>query len=140
MIILDTNVISELMNRKPDAAVLSWSDSQRRSQLVTTAITVMELHAGVERLKLGRRKSELKDLVDWALDELLEGRVLNFDRKAAVETAGFFGRCRAMGRAVETRDSQIAGIAIARRIPVATRNVTHFEDAGIKVIDPWAAD
>ena len=138
MIILDTNVISELMNRKPDSAVLTWADSQRRSQLVTTAITVMELHAGVERLKPGRRKSELKDLVVWTLDELLEGRVLNFDRKAAVETAGFFARCRATGRAVETRDSQIAGIAIARRIPVATRNVTHFEAAGIKVVDPWS--
>ena len=138
MIVLDTNVISELMNRRPNPKVVSWCDSQRHSQLVTTAITVMELHAGVERLKPGRRKSELMDFLIWTLDDLLEGRVLNFDRRAAVETARFFARCKAAGRSVETRDSQIAGIAIARRVPVATRNVTHFEDAGIKIIDPWS--
>lgn len=109
MIILDTNVISELMNRKPNTVVVSWSDSQRRSQLVTTAITVMELHAGVERLKPDRRKSELTDLLIWILDDLLEGRVLNFDRRAAVEAAKFIARCKSAGRTAETRDSQIAG-------------------------------
>jgi len=98
----------------------------------------MELHAGIERLKSGRRKTELTYLLIGVLDELLGGRVLNFDRKAAVETARFFSRRKAAGRYVETRDGQIAGIAISRRTPIATRNISHFEEAVTKIIDPWS--
>lgn len=127
------------MDRRPDAAVVSWANAQRRALLVTTAITVMELHAGVEKLKPGRRKSELDEMVVWALDQLLDGRIVNFDRKAAVATAICHARCRAEGRPIETRDMQIAGIAIARRIPVATRNVHHFVGLDIKIINPWLA-
>jgi predicted nucleic acid-binding protein len=139
MIILDTNVISELMDKAPEARVIAWADRQRRRQLLTTAVTVLELRAGAEELEDGRRRRDLENRIEWALDDLIGGRVLRFDRHAAYETAAWQARCRRAGRAVEIRDAQIAGIAIARRIPIATRNIGHFEDVGVKLINPWAS-
>lgn len=138
MIILDTNVISELINRAPDARVIAWTDGRGRDQLLTTAVTAMELRAGAEKLHNSRRRRQLEDDIEWALDELLGGRVLSFDRRAAYETAAWQARCKRAGRPVETRDAQIAGIALARNIPLATRNVEHFKDLKVRVIDPWA--
>jgi predicted nucleic acid-binding protein len=139
MIILDTNVISELMDQAPEARVIAWADRQRRRQLLTTAITVLELRFGVEDLEDGRRRRELEGRIERALDDLLGGRVLRFDRQAAYETAAWRARCKRVGRTVDIRDAQVAGIAIARRIPIATRNTGHFENIGVKLINPWAA-
>ncbi len=139
MIILDTNVISELMNRVPEARVLAWADRQRSRQLLTTAITVMELRSGAERLVDSRRKHQLEDDIEWALDELIGGPVLRFDRRAAYETAAWQARRKRAGHPVDTRDAQIAGIALARNIPLATRDTDHFANLEVKVIDPWTA-
>ena len=104
---------------------------------MTTAITVMELRAGVEKLLQSRRRQELEADIDWALNELVGNRVLPYDRKAAFATAEWFGFCRRAGRTVWTSDMQIAGIAISRNIPIATRDVYDFEDISVKLIDPW---
>jgi toxin FitB len=137
MIILDTNVISELMDRNPAPKVVAWADRQRRDQLITTSVCVMEINAGIIKLKPGRRRRELAALADWAIDDVLGGRILNFDRKSAVEAATWHGACLKQGRTIETADAMIAGIALARRIPIATRNVDHFEGLAVKVINPW---
>ena len=133
MIILDTNVVSELIKAAPDPSVRAWANRQRRDTLLITAITVMELRAGVEKLLQSRRRRELESRIDWALSELLGGRVLNFDRRAAFATAEWYGFCRRAGRSLQTT----AGIAISRNIPIATRDMVDFED--ISVINPLDA-
>ena len=137
MIILDTNVISELINRAPEARVVAWADRQRRGQLLTMAITVMELRSGAEELHSSRRKRQLEDDIEWALDDLIGGRILSFDRRAAYETATWQAKRKRAGRPVDTRDAQIAGIALARNIPIATRDIDHFANLAVKVINPW---
>ena len=98
----------------------------------------MELRAGVEKLLQSRRRQKLEADIDWALNDLLGGRVLSYDRRAAFATAEWFGRCRRAGRSIQTTDMQIAGIAISRKIPIATRDVQDFEDIGVKLINPWS--
>jgi predicted nucleic acid-binding protein len=138
MIILDTSVVSELMRSAPHPAVRAWMNAQSRGSLLTTAITVMELRAGVEKVLQSRRRQELEADIDWALSDLVGNRVLSYDRKAAFATAEWFGLCRRAGRTVETSDMQIAGIAISRNIPIATRDVYDFEEISVKLINPWA--
>ncbi|HXE87007.1 MAG TPA: type II toxin-antitoxin system VapC family toxin [Hyphomicrobiaceae bacterium] len=137
MIILDTNVVSELIKDAPDPPVRAWANAQPRRALLTTSITVMELRAGVEKLLQSRRRQELEAGIEWALDELLGGRVLDFDRRAALAAAGWYGHCRRAGRPLQATDMQIAGIAICRDFPVATRDVDDFAGIGVKVINPW---
>lgn len=139
MMILDTNVLSELMARRPRRDVLMWADAQRRGNLVTTSINVMELYAGLQLMGPSKRRIELASMIDWALDDLLAGRVMNFDRRAAIAAAALYAKRRAAGRAVELRDTQIAGIAVARRIPIATRNINHFADLDLKLVNPWGS-
>ena len=137
MIILDTNVVSALMQPQREPKVIRWADRQPKDQLLITAISVMELRAGVEKLPPGRARRELEKALDWALDDLLEGRVLNFDRRAAYAAARFNAECRRKGKVCEAADVLIAGIAISRRIPIATRNVRHFEELGVRITNPW---
>jgi hypothetical protein len=137
MIILDTNVISELIKDAPDLVVRAWANGQPRHALLTTSITVAELRTGVEKLLQSRRRQELDAGIDWALSDLLGGRVLDFDRRAAFAAAEWFGYCRRIGRPLQTTDMQIAGIAICRNIPLATRDVDDFADISVKLINPW---
>jgi predicted nucleic acid-binding protein len=137
MIILDTNVIAELIRSAPHPAVRAWMNAQSRDALVTTAITVMELRGGVETLLQSHRRQELESGIDWALSDLVGNRVLTYDRKAAFATAKWFGLCRRAGRTVWTSDMQIAGIAISRNIPLATRDANGFADISVKLINPW---
>jgi predicted nucleic acid-binding protein len=136
MIILDTNVISELMHPAPEVRVVAWTDRQRRGQLLTTAVTVLELRAGADELDDGRRKRQLERDIEWALAELVGGRVLRFDRQAAYATAAWQARRKDAGRPVGNLDAQIAGIAIARGIPLATRDMGAFSDIPVKPINP----
>lgn len=136
--ILDTNVMSELMDRRPNPRVVAWCDAQRRDRLVTTSISVLELHTGFRLMRAGRRRSDLSRKVDWAIDEFLGGRVLSFDRRAAVVAAEIYASRRAAGRTIDLRDTMIAGISLSRRIPIATRNVAHFDDLDVKTVDPWS--
>jgi predicted nucleic acid-binding protein len=140
VIVLDTNVLSALMRDRPDAAVLAWMDRLPAESLWTTSITLYELHYGVALLTAGRRRKSLEDRLRRMIDEDLENRVLDFDVAAALEAAELAAERQRAGRPVDIRDTQIAGIVRARRGAVATRNVRHFQDAGIDVVDPWYTD
>lgn len=139
MILLDTNVLSALMRREADPAVVAWLDSQPPESIWTTAITVFEIRFGIEILERGRRRKNLEDAFAKALEEDFEGRVLVFDQAAAEAAAAIAAEQRRAGRPVEIRDVEIAGIAAARKATLATRNTRHFEGTGIALIDPWSA-
>lgn len=139
MIILDTNVVSAQMRSPPDAAVLNWLDLQPASSVWITAVTLYEIKSGLSLMPDGRRRIALEASFETMLNHVLESRVLDFDRAAAIAAAGITARRRLAGVTVDLHDTQIAGIAVAHRGTIATRNVRHFNDVDIPVVNPWEA-
>jgi len=139
MIILDTNLMSALMRQDTDPVVVGWLDGHPLESIWTTAVTVFEVRFALELLAQGRRRRQLEDAFDRALDQDFEGRVLPFEQSAARAAASIAAKRRQEGRSIEIRDAQIAGIASARRATLATRNTRRFADLGIPLVDPWAA-
>jgi toxin FitB len=137
MILLDTNVLSALMQHMPDPVVASWLDGQPAESIWTTSVTVFEIRTGIELLERGRRRKRLEQLFSQLLTEDLEGRVQPFDQAAAVVAGTIAATRQRTGQTVEIRDVQIAGIATARRAKLATRNTRHFEGTGVSLINPW---
>lgn len=139
MIILDTNVLSALMSKTPEASVVAWVDGQPAESVWITSITLFEVRLGLALLPVCRRRQKLETAFAQLLEEDLENRVLDFDSAAATAAASLAGERQKAGRPVDMRDTQIAGIAIARRATLATRNVRHFADLKIPIVDPWVA-
>ena len=139
MVILDTNVVSELMNAEPDATVIEWLDGQAWTSLWTTSVTVMEVRYGLAIMPTGRRRTERQAAFARLIEEKFERRVLAFDHAAAEEAASLMGARHRAGRPADLRDTMIAGIALAQRATIATRNVRHFEGLSVPVLDPWSA-
>ena len=139
MILLDTNVVSELMRHKPEPAVLAWLDAQEASAVYISVITEAELHYGVAILPEGRRRDRLAAELDTMLAEELGRRVLPFDRAAARSYASIGAARKAAGMPIGHADCQIAAIARTRGARVATRNDGDFGHCGIEVINPWPA-
>lgn len=138
MIILDTNVLAALMRTTPDAAFLEWLDWQPADSVWITSITLFETRFGLALLPAGRRRQVLEASFDDLLREDLENRVLDFDSEAATAAASLAAARQKSGRPVDMLDTQIAGIVLARRAILATRNIRHFVDLKISIIDPWA--
>ena len=139
MIILDTNVLAALMRTVPEVSVVAWLDRQPAESVWITSITLFEARFGLALLPSGRRRQALEAAFARMLKDDLENRVLDFDSAAATEAASLAATRQKNGRSVDMRDTQIAGIALARRATLATRNVRHFGDLNILVVDPWAA-
>ncbi|MHB1510372.1 MAG: PIN domain-containing protein [Acidimicrobiales bacterium] len=139
MILLDTNVLSALMRSEPDAIVVDWLDAQPSESIWTSSVTVFEIRTGLELLPSSRRRRHLEAAFERVLSEDLDQRVLAFDVAAADAAGALVARRQRSGKAVEIRDAQIAGIALARKAPVATRNVRHFTELGVRLIDPWGS-
>jgi predicted nucleic acid-binding protein len=137
VIVLDTNVLSALMDPE-DSRVVAWLDNQPSESIWTTAVTIFEIRFGLALLASGRRKRQISDAFGKVLDEDLQGRILPFDHEAAAEAANRAAERRAIGKPLDFRDIEIAGIVSARRATLATRNVRHFIDLGIELVDPWA--
>jgi len=138
VILLDTNVVSSLMQQAPDARVVAWLDRQPSESVWTSAVTVFEVRFGLEMLAKGRRRQRLEEAFARALHEDLEGRILPFDDAAAQAAGALAAARRQAGRPVEVRDVQIAGITASRRATLATGNLRHFEGLGLSVVDPWS--
>ncbi|MDB5974156.1 MAG: PilT protein [Nevskia sp.] len=137
MIILDTNVLSALMQAVLEPKVVTWLDRQPSESVWITSITVFEARFGLALLPPGRRRQALEAAFMQLLEEDLENRVLPFDDAAAIEASALAAQRQHAGRPVDFRDTQIAGIAIARRATLVTRNVRHFADLAIQVVNPW---
>ena len=139
MIVVDTNVVSELMVPSPADAVIEWVSAQEAHTLYFTTISEAELRYGVAILPIGRRREQLLVAVEHMLREDFAGRVIPFDRQAARAYAAIAAARRAAGRPIKYADCQIAAIARSVGASVATRNVRDFEGCGIDVINPWDA-
>ena len=138
MIVLDTNVLSEVLRPSPAESVMRWLAGQPRDIVATTAVTQAEVLYGVEALPAGKRRKQLHEAIGKLFSEEFRGRVFPFDE----ESAGWFAKIvvgrEAMGRPISQFDAMIAAIARCRQAAVATRNVNDFQHCGVSVIDPWA--
>jgi predicted nucleic acid-binding protein len=139
MIVLDTNVLSALMRAEPDRAVVRWMNGLAAESMWTTSITLLEVQFGLDVLPDGERKTALQNAFHQAVYVDMQGRILDFDAPAAAAAGTIAAQQRALGRPVDMRDAQIAGIIAARRATLATRNVRYFADAGVATVDPWSA-
>ena len=139
MVLLDTNVVSELMRDAPRAAVLSWMDERPTRELFVTAITEAEIRTGIGILPNGARRRRLAGAAERMIGVLFAGRILPFDSDAARAYADIVAASRAAGHPMSQSDCQIAAIARSRGMAVATRNVRDFSESGISLIDPWAS-
>ena len=137
MILLDTNIISELMRPAPNASVQAWIDDRSPSEIGTTVICYAEILYGIATLPEGRRSREMHAAAERIFLELFKDALLPFDASAATVYAELAAEHRRTGRTVGILDLQIAAIARAHDAPLATRNIRHFTDCGIELIDPF---
>ena len=127
------------MLREPDLAVVEWLDAQPAESIWTSAVTVFEIRTGLELLRPGRRRAQLERAFDQLPSVELDGRVQSFDRAAALAAGEIAAKRQRECLTMEVRDVEIAGIAVARRAALATRNARHFSELGVDLVDPWSA-
>jgi predicted nucleic acid-binding protein len=137
MILIDTNVLSALMQRIPSPQVIAWLDQQPRTSIWTSSITILEVRFGIQVMPDGKRRDALSELFERVVTEKIGRRVAAFDMPAAQQAATLMARRQQSGRPGELRDSMIAGIALATRATLATRNTRHFEELSLSVVNPW---
>ena len=138
MIVLDTNVISEIMRKEPDAGVMKWIADQPMAGVFTTTLTQAEIFNGLALLPGGRRRDDLRIAASSMFDVDLAGRILPFDTDAAIAYPEIVTGRKDGGRPISQIDAQIAAIVRSRGARLATRNVRDFADCGITVVDPWS--
>jgi predicted nucleic acid-binding protein len=139
MIVLDTNVISEVVKPSPAASVIEWLNRQQSSHLYVTTITLGEISYGVETLPDGNRRTSLANALDQFIAQAFHNRVLLFDRASAHEYGQVMAARRRLGRPLSAPDGQIAAVTRRHRFQLATRNLKDFEACGIGLINPFDA-
>jgi len=137
VIILDTNVISEVLRPVPAKSVLAWLAAQEPEEVFTTAITLAESLFGLERMPSGKRRADLSESIERIFAQAFPSRILSFDEAAARAYAKLFAMRIAVGRPIAGADAMIAAIARSRHATLATRNTRDFEHCGIQLIGPW---
>lgn len=140
MILLDTNVVSEPIRRHPDNRVLGWLDAQVIETLYLSTISIGELLLGAESLPVGRRRTALVAALERQIADLFGDRIIPFDIAAAEAFAKVVVRARSQGHTISIAEGQIAGIATANRLRIASRDELPFRTAGLVVINPWEHD
>jgi len=137
MILIDTNVISELWKAEPNPDVLAWIDAQTIETLYLSAVTVAELRFGLATMQEGKRRTIYQERLEKEVLPTFAGRVLPFDLDASQAYADLMARARARGNAIGKADGYIAATATACHLMVATRDISPFEAAGLKIVNPW---
>ncbi|MGB3189595.1 MAG: type II toxin-antitoxin system VapC family toxin [Limnoraphis sp.] len=140
MIVLDTNVLSELMHPKGSSVVRQWVAAQPITNLFTTTITQAEILYGIALLPAGKRQTELSQAAQLMFAEDFSERILSFDQAAAIAFARIAAERRRIGKPISQADAQIASICSTHQATLATRNVSDFEGCGIAIINPWDCD
>ncbi len=138
MIVLDTNIVSELMHVEPDPAVVSWLDAQHAPTLYITAVTAAELLFGIERMPSGKRRTHIASAIADMLEKDFADRVLPFDVSSSLEYGRVVARREHLGHPIGMADAMIAATALSAGASLfATRNTKDFTDAGLRLINPW---
>jgi predicted nucleic acid-binding protein len=137
MILLDTNVVSEVMRPKPSENVLHWLNQQNSSSLFISSITIAEICYGLRVLPIGQRRRQLETLFEAFVAQGFSGRILDFDESAARAYAELMGQRREKGCPMSLPDGQIAAVAHVNRLTLATRNIRDFVACGIELINPF---
>ncbi len=137
MILLDTNIVSEVMKPAPSGRVLRWFDHQETEGLYLSTVTIAEINFGIRVLPDGKRRHKLADLFEEFVTKGFDQRILPFDTKAAYLFADIAARRRELGRPMSFPDGQIAAIARSHHFAIATRNVTGFDHCGLDILNPF---
>jgi predicted nucleic acid-binding protein len=137
MILLDTNVISELMKQLPMPAVLTWINQQQSTELVISTITIAEITYGLQVLPRGKRRTGLELAFEQAINEAFHNHILPFDESAAYFYGKIMGHRKQLGQPMSLLDGQIAAIALSQNASVATRNTNDFQSCGLTLINPF---
>ncbi|NEP09220.1 MAG: type II toxin-antitoxin system VapC family toxin [Symploca sp. SIO2C1] len=137
MIILDTNVISELMREAPNQAVAEWIASHKSFHLALTTISIAEIQRGLARLPKGKRRTELESNFSSFIKQAFSGRIYTFDEDAAYTYGNVSMQRETIGLHADAVDMMIAAIATSQNASIATRNVKDFEECGVHIINPW---
>lgn len=138
MILLDTNVISEIMRPHPDPVVTTWIQSLPRTEFWTSTVVVAELLSGIDLMPSGQRQKGLREAIEGMLTEDFHGQILSFDLPAAHHYGKILSARQRMGRPINEMDAEIAATARAHGAAIATRNVKDFLACDIKLINPWS--
>ncbi|SRR5579883_497940 len=137
MILLDTNIISEMMKQSPSTKVIAWIDSQEVTQLFISTISLAEISYGIMALPKGNRQRWLQDAFDHVIKDAFKHRVLVFDEAAAHQYGHLMGNRKQLGRPLSILDGQIAAIAITQEAALATRNIRDFVNCDLELINPF---
>jgi toxin FitB len=137
MIILDTNIVSELLRPIPNPIVAAWTNQVMDAGAFVTSITVAEIQLGIATLPEGQRRSRLAQLAEETFELDFKNRCLSFDTPAAHRYASITAHRRAIGRPISQSDAMIAAIAQTRAMTLASRNVDDFVETGVKLHNPW---
>lgn len=137
MILIDTNIISEMMKQSPSESVISWLDKQNIMTLYTSAVTLAEISYGINALPSGSRRSQLESAFEKTISEVFHSRVLAFDEKAAYMYGKIMANRKTVGQPMSLFDGQIAAIAIVNSLTVATRNGRDFSHCDLNVVNPF---
>lgn len=137
MIALDTNVISELMRLKPDPRVVEWADTLERREIAVPMVVAAELFRGLRRLPAGARKHTLENRVALFLDGIDDRRFLAVDARTAVAFGAVMADREHQGRPIADMDGLIAATCLAHGVRLATRNIKHFDEIGLSLVNPW---
>ncbi len=137
MILLDTNVLSEVMLLRPEPAVMAWIDSQEPDGLWTCTIVVAEVFSGLDLMPAGKRQEQLREKAEFMFSALLAGRIFPFDQAAARVYGSVLKTRKTLGRPIDEMDALIAATALACGATLATRNTPDFEGTGISLVNPW---
>ncbi len=141
MILLDTNVLSELMRPIPDPTVLAWLDRYDKDDVFVSAITEAEILRGIALLPNGKRRTNLAEIAKTMFTEDFADRRLSFDSTAARRYAELTAHCHRTGRPISVEDAQIAAIALCHGLALATRNTRDFTAiTGLTLFNPWLID
>jgi len=139
MIVLDTNVVSEMMKTAPSPAVTAWIEAQPQTDTYVTAVTRAEIFYGIELLPSGKRRDAIADAAERLFEQRIATPILPFDSDAARIFGKLAATQRRLGRPMDFMDAQIAAIALSRRAAIATRDIADFANCGVRVVNPWAA-